>query len=70
MGSTSLHSFPLRIDEGLRRRLDRLADHDGRKVSELARDLLRGATEERLHSLTKLGELSLDEPPTEATDAA
>ena len=56
MSATGLHSFPLRIDKGLRSRLDRLASHDGRKVSELARDLLRGAVEERLQTLLSLGE--------------
>ena len=56
--ATSLHSFPLRIDRGLRKRLDRLAAHDGRKVSELARDLLRSAAENRLGTLAKIGELT------------
>ena len=55
--STSLHSFPLRIDRGLRGRLERLAKHDGRKVSELDRDLLRTAAEGRLASLAEMGEL-------------
>ena len=51
-----LHSFPLRIDDGLRRRLTKLADLDGRKVSELARDLLRTAVENRLLFLNSIGE--------------
>ena len=65
MNATGLHSFPLRIDKGLRSRLDRLASHDGRKVSELARDLLRGAVEERLQTLLSLGEF----PPVPSAES-
>lgn len=60
----TLHSFPLRIDRGLRSRLDRLAEHDGRKVSELARDLLRSAAENRLDALARMGELTPNEGHT------
>jgi hypothetical protein len=69
MSTTGLDTFPLRIDRGLRSRLDRLASHDGRKVSELARDLLRSAVEDRLQTLVALGEsppLPKRPPPLEA----
>ena len=53
----SLEPLPLRIDPGLRQRLGRLADHDGRKVSEVAREALRCGVETRLMRLVELGEL-------------
>jgi len=52
----TLQNFPLRIDKGLRARLERLAEHEGRRVSELARELLRAGVENRTRALAELGD--------------
>lgn len=53
---SALQNFPLRIDRGLRARLELVASHEGRRVSELARELLRHAVEDRIRNLQQLGD--------------
>jgi plasmid stability protein len=57
-------TLTIRTDEALRRALDQRASAQGKTVSEVAREILRNALEERTSHLK--GRLSLGKKQTEA----
>jgi len=57
-----MRHFTLRVGNRTRSHLGDIAKAEGRPVSTVARDLLRGAAEERIEKLRSLGDLPASVP--------